>query len=160
MLGQNETCARAVENSPAVKLACNGRAEVESSESGSSQLLADVTSWHTGWIVTELPRDLILGFSLPAFFHSVVWDDSNKNLVLTLVPEIIDLKASTLRMVITGVIGIHFCPSTLRPPERLICLEREMGETSIIRLELDLGRRRTYQQYHGLRFKEALPPDL
>jgi hypothetical protein len=160
MVGQNETRVVGVMNSTEVESVGNGQAEVKSSESGDRQLLACFTSWHAGWIVTELPRDLVPGFSLPALFHSVAWEDSNTNLVLTVVPQMTDPKTSPLRVLIPGVIGIHFCPSSLRPPERLICLEIDKGETSIIRLQLHLGRRSTYQQYHGPRFKQALSPDL
>ncbi len=160
MIDQNETCAVGVENSTVLESAGKGRAEVESSKSGNTQLLACFNSWHTGWIVTALPTDLLPGCGLPAFFHSVAWEDLNKNLMLTLIPEMTDPKTLPLRVLITGVTGIHFCPSTLHPPERLICLETETGETLIIRLQLHLGRRSTYQQFHEPRIKQALPPDL
>lgn len=161
VIGQNEGYVVGVENKTAVAAvaaAGNSRAEDESSELGNTQLLARFTFWHAGWIVTDLSRDRVSGFGLPAFFHSVAWDAAKKNLVLTLVPEIIDPKTSPLRVLITGVIGIHVCPSSLRPPGRLLSLETEKGETWIIRLELHLDRRSTYQQYHEPCFKQALAP--
>jgi hypothetical protein len=161
MIDQNETSAVGVENSTVVESADNGRAEVESSESEkNAQLLACFNSWHTGWIVTALPPDLLPEWSLPAFFHNVAWEGFNKNLMLTVIPEMTDPKSSPLRVLITGVTGIHFCPSTLRPPERLICFETEKGETLIIRLQLHLGRRSTYQRFHEPHVNQAVPPDL
>ncbi len=113
-----------------------------------------------GWIVTELPRDSVSGLGLPAFFHSLAWDAAQKDLLLTLVPESLVPMTSIHCVLITGVIGIHVCPSSVRPLGRLISFETEKGKTSIIRLELHLGQRSTYQRYHESCFKQAFVHDL
>lgn len=149
MNNQTKTHVMNAKNSMAGEMVVDNQAEVESFESESRQLLTSFTAWHAGWIVTEVPRYLLVSFSLPALFHSIAWEDSDKNLVLVLVPEGVDPKTSPVRVLIAGVINIQFCPSSLSLPEHIVCLEMENGETLIIRLELHLDRRRIYEQYYG-----------
>lgn len=149
-----------VKNNTPVAAARNGWAEDESFEWGNTPLLARFTSWHAGWIVTELPRDSVSGLGLPAFFHSLAWDTAQKDLLLTLVPESLVPMTSTHCVLITGVIGLHVCPSSMRPLGRLISFETEKGKASIIRLELHLSRRRAYQRYHESCFNRAFVHDL
>lgn len=101
--------------------------------------------WHNGWIIVDVSTPHFSEFlSPPVLFRNMEWDVSNKTLLLHTHSLRSGLTNSPSPVQIEDVADISVRVLSIRPPIRLLRIDTETGNTTIIRLQLHLDLRRAH----------------